>query len=147
MRATAEPVEGNRVRLSVEVDEGEIDEALDATVQRLARQVRVPGFRPGRVPRPVLEARLGGAEALRQQALSDALPDLYARAVQDTEVDPISAPEIDITSGENGGPITFDALVEVRPTVTVPGYKGLVVTVPALAVTDDEVGRQVDRIR
>src|SRR3974390_1273548 len=98
MRATAEPVEGNRVRLSVGVDEVEIDEALDATVRRLARQVRVPGFRPGRVPRPVLEARLGGAVALRQQALSDALPDLYARAVVDTQLDPIAAPDIDIIS-------------------------------------------------
>ncbi|HXX91885.1 MAG TPA: trigger factor [Acidimicrobiales bacterium] len=147
MRATAEPLEGNRVRLSVEVDEGEVDEALDATIRRLARQVRVPGFRPGRVPRPVLEARLGGAVALRQQALSDALPDLYARAVQDTDVDPIAAPEIDITSGEDGGPITFDALVEVRPIVAIPGYQGLVVTIPSLTVTDEEVDRQVDRIR
>jgi len=147
MRATAEPVEGNRVRLSVEVDEGEIDEALDATVRRLARQVRVPGFRPGRVPRPVLEARLGGAVALRQQALSDALPDLYARAVVDTELDPIAAPEIDIISGEEAGPITFDALVEVRPTVAIPGYQGLVVTLPSPAVTDEDVDRQVDRVR
>ena len=64
----------------------------------------MPGFRPGKVPRQVLEARLGGAGALRQQALSDALPDLYAQAVVDTEVDPIAAPEIDITSGEDGGP-------------------------------------------
>ena len=78
---------------------------------------------------------MGGAEALRQQAISDALPDLYARAVVDTEVDPIAAPEIDITSGEAGGPLTFDALVEVRPTVSIAGYGGLVVTVPAVAVT------------
>ncbi len=147
MRATAEPVEGNRVRLSVEVDEVEVDDALDATVRRLSRQVRVPGFRPGRVPRPVLEARLGGATALRQQALSDALPDLYARAVQDADVDPISAPEIDITSGEDGGPVTFDAVVEVRPEVAIPGYAGLEVTIPTLSVTDEDVDHQVDRIR
>jgi trigger factor len=147
MRATAAPVEGNRVRLSVELDESEVDEALDSTVRRLARDVRVPGFRPGRVPRPVLEARMGGAEALRQQAISDALPDLYARAVVDTEVDPIAAPEIDITSGEVGGPLTFDALVEVRPTVSVAGYGGLVVTVPAIEVSDGEVDAQIDRVR
>ena len=92
MRATAEPVEGNRVRLSVEVDESEVDEALDATVRRLSTQVRVPGFRPGKVPRQVLEAASVGPARLRQQALSDALPDLYARAVVDTEVDPIARP-------------------------------------------------------
>ena len=147
MRATAAPVEGNRVRLSVELDESEVDEALNSTVRRLARDVRVPGFRPGRVPRPVLEARMGGAEALRQQAISDALPDLYARAVVDTEVDPIAAPEIDITSGEAGGPLTFDALVEVRPTVSVAGYGGLVVTVPGIDVTDEEIDAQIDRVR
>jgi trigger factor len=147
MRATAAPVEGNRVRLSVELDESEVDEALNSTVRRLARDVRIPGFRPGRVPRPVLEARMGGAEALRQQAISDALPDLYARAVVDTDVDPIAAPEIDITSGEERGPLTFDAVVEVRPTVSVAGYGGLVVTVPGIDVSDEEVDGQVDRIR
>jgi trigger factor len=147
MRATAEPVEGNKIRLSVEVDESEVDEALDATVRRLAKQVRVPGFRPGRVPRQVLEARLGGATALRQQALNDALPDLYARAVVDTEVDPITTPEIDIRSGEDEGPVTFDAVVEIRPTVSIAGYGGLQVTVPDMDVSDDEVDAQIDRLR
>jgi trigger factor len=147
MRATAESVEGNKVRLTVEVDEAEVDEAVDATARRLARQLRVPGFRPGRVPRPVLEARLGGSSALRQQAISDALPDLYARAVSDTEVDPIAAPEIDVVSGEESGPLNFDALVEVRPVVSLPGYQGLEVTIPSIAVSEEEVDTQVDRLR
>lgn len=147
MRATVAPVEGNRMRLSVEVEEAEVDEALEATFSRLARQVRIPGFRPGKVPRPVLEARLGGPEALRQQAISDALPDLYARAVLDTELDPITAPEIDITAGADGGPLSFDAVVEVRPTVSVAGYNGLVVTVPNIDVADEDVDAQVDRLR
>ncbi len=147
MRATAEQVEGNRVRLCVEVDESEVDKALAATVRRLSTQVRVPGFRPGKVPRQVLEARLGGAGALRQQALSDALPDLYARAVVDTEVDPIAAPEIDIKSGEDGGPVTFDAVVEIRPTVSIAGYAGLQVTLPGIEVGDEEITAQVDRLR
>lgn len=147
MRATASPVEGNKMRLSVEVDESELDEALDDTVRRLSSQVRVPGFRPGHVPRPVLEARLGGAEALRRQAIEDALPDIYARAVADTELDPIAAPEIDLTSGADAGPLTFDAVVEVRPTVSVAGYAGLVVTVPRPEVSDADVDSQVDRLR
>ena len=147
MRATAAPAEGNRMRLSVEVDEAEVDDALEATFRRLSRQVRVPGFRPGKVPRQVLEARLGGPDALRQQAISDALPDLYARAVADTELDPIAAPEIDITSGSEGGPISFDAVVEVRPVVSVAGYNGLVVTVPSIDVADEDVDAQVDRLR
>jgi trigger factor len=135
------------MRLSIEVDKTEVDQALDATVRRLARQIRVPGFRPGKVPRRVLEARLGGAGALRQQAISDALPDLYAKAVVDTELDPIAPPEIDITSGDGDGPVTFDAVVEVRPKISVPGYGGLVVTVPSPEVTDEDIDRQVDRLR
>lgn len=147
MRATAAPVEGNRMRLSVEVDEAELTTALEDTLRRLSQQVRVPGFRPGHVPRQVLEARLGGAEALRRQAISDALPDLYARAVADTELDPIAAPEIDLTSDDSGGPLTFDAVVEVRPTVSVAGYAGLVVTVPRPEVSEEDVDAQIDRLR
>jgi trigger factor len=147
MRATAAPVEGNRMRLSVEVDEAELSKALEETVRRLSKQVRVPGFRPGHVPRPVLEARLGGPQALRRQAISDALPELYARAVADTALDPIAAPEIDLTSGDADGPLTFDAVVEVRPTVSVAGYAGLVVTVPRPGVREEDVDAQIERLR
>ena len=147
MRATTEPMEGNLVRLSVEIDEPEFDRALSDLVRTLARQVRVPGFRPGKVPRKVLEARMGGAGALRAEALRESLPDFYAQAVVDTELDPIAQPEIDITSGEDAGAVSFDAVVQVRPIVSIPGYDGLQVTLPGLAVTEDEVQRQVDRLR
>ena len=140
-------MEGNLVRLSVEIDEPEFDRALSDLVRTLARQVRVPGFRPGKVPRKVLEARMGGAGALRAEALRESLPDFYAQAVVDTELDPIAQPEIDITSGENAGAVSFDAVVQVRPIVSIPGYDGLQVTLPGLAVTEDEVQRQVDRLR
>jgi trigger factor len=147
MRATAEPIEGNLVRLSVEVDEPEFDRALGDVVRTLAQQVRVPGFRPGKVPRRVLEARMGGAGALRAEALRESLPDFYARAVVDTELDPIAQPEIDITGGEDGGAVSFDAVVQVRPVVAIPGYDGLQVTLPGLSVSDDEVQSQLDRLR
>jgi trigger factor len=147
MRATAEAVEGNLVRLSVEIEEPEVDKVLDDVVRTLARDARIPGFRPGKVPRKVLEARMGGAVALRSEALREALPDFYARAIVDAEVDPIAAPEIDITSGEESGPVAFDAVVQVRPTVGVAGYQGLRVTIPGLAVTDEEVEAQIDRLR
>jgi trigger factor len=147
MRATAEPEEGNKVRLSIEIDEAEIDEALDEVMRRLSREVRVPGFRPGKVPRRVIEARMGGASAVRGEALREALPDFYAKAVTDTEVDPIAAPEIDITSGNDSGAVAFDAVVEVRPTVGIPGYQGLVVTLPSLAVPEEDITSQIDRLR
>src|SRR5271163_1511356 len=147
MRATTEPLEGNLVRLSVEIDEPEFDRALVGVVKTLASQVRVPGFRPGKVPRKVLEARMGGAGALRAEALRESLPDFYARAVVDTELDPIARPEIDITAGEDSGGVSFDAVVQVRPIVAIPGYDGLQVTLPGLAVGEEEVQSQLDRLR
>lgn len=147
MRATTESLEGNLVRLSVEIDEPEFDQAMGDVVRTLARQVRVPGFRPGKVPRKVLEARLGGAGALRAEALREALPDFYAQAVVDTELDPIAQPEIDITGGEQSGAVSFDAVVQVRPIVTIPGYDGLQVTLPGLGVNEEEVQHQIDRLR
>lgn len=146
MRATTEPLEGNLVRLSVEIDEPEFDKALVDVVKTLATQIRVPGFRPGKVPRKVLEARMGGAGALRAEALREALPDFYARAVVDSEIDPIASPEIDITSGEDSGAISFDAVVQVRPTVSIPGYDGLQVTLPGIVVSDEDIDRQIDRL-
>ncbi|HLG92036.1 MAG TPA: trigger factor, partial [Acidimicrobiales bacterium] len=152
MRASVQPLERqegeapHRVKLSVEVDEEEFEEALDATFRQLARRVKVPGFRPGKVPRRVLEARIG-PEALRQEALQEALPSFYARAVRDTEIDAIAPPEIDIVSGQDSGPVAFDAIVEVRPRVSIAGYWGLQVTVPSLEVTEEEVQAQLDRLR
>jgi trigger factor len=131
----------------VEIDEPEFDRALGDVVRMLANQVRVPGFRPGKVPRKVLEARMGGAGALRAEALRESLPDFYARAVVDTELDPIAQPEIDITGGEDTGAVSFDAVVQVRPLVPIPGYDGLQVTLPSLAAKEEEIQSQIDRLR
>src|SRR5580698_9844063 len=147
MRATTETMEGNLVRLSVEIDEPEFDRALGDVVKELAKQIRVPGFRPGKVPRKVLEARMGGSGALRAEAIRESLPDFYARAVVDTELDPIASPDIDITAGEESGALSFDAVVQVRPLISIPGYEGLQVTLPGLVVKDEEIQRQVDRLR
>lgn len=147
MKATASPVEPSKVRLTVEVGAEEVEAALDEAVKTIGRQVRVKGFRPGKVPRKVLEAQLGGPGALRAEALRSSLPDFYAAAVVEADLDPIDSPEIDITAGELEGAVTFDALVEVRPEVDLVGYEGLEVTVPGLAVGDEEIEAQLDRQR
>ena len=147
MRASSEVLENNQVKLTVEVEETEIDSALDDVVRSIGSQARIPGFRPGRVPRKVLEARMGGATALRAEALREALPDFYAQAISQTEIDPIASPEIDITSGEETGPVTFEAVVEVRPTVSVGGYQGLKATVPSPVVLESDIDAQINRLR
>jgi trigger factor len=146
MQSTLEPLEGNKVKLSVEVGSDELDKAVDAAARKLAREVRMPGFRPGKVPRRVLEARMGHG-ALRQEALRESLPEFYASAVREHEVDVIAAPEIDITAGQDEGDLRFDAVVEVRPIVQVPGYAGLQVTVDRPDASDEDIDRQVDRLR
>jgi trigger factor len=146
IKTSVEPLEGNKVKLSVEVDEAEFDKAIDAAFRRIAREVRIPGFRPGKAPRKLLEARMG-KEGVRQEALREALPEYYAEALRQTEVDAIAPPEIDVTSGEEDGPLAFDAVVEVRPQISLVGYQGLQVTVPSPEVTDDELQKQIDRLR
>src|SRR5262245_29558310 len=108
VKATVEPLEGNRVKLSVEVEEKELDPVVDAVLRQFAREARIPGFRPGKVPRKVLVAHLG-PEVVRGEALREAIPEHYEQAVREHDIEPIAPPDIDITSGEDGGPIVFDA--------------------------------------
>ena len=146
MKSTVEALEGNRVKVSVDIDPEEFEEKLDEAFRKLAHQVRLPGFRPGKAPRRVLEARLG-PYAARGEALSDAVPEYYAQAVVDHDVDVIAPPEIDITSGAEEGPVSFDAVVEVRPLISITGYDQLKAEVPSPLPTDEEVGQQVDQLR
>lgn len=146
MRSTAEVLEGNKVKLSVEIDEEELESAVSDTLRRLQRDVRVPGFRPGKVPRRLLETRLG-PKAIREEVIRHSLPEYYAQAVEEASLDTIAAPEIDITSGEEEGPLAFDAVVEVRPRVSIIGYEGLQVTIPSPQATEEEIDAQLDRLR
>src|SRR5215213_9054762 len=147
MRSTVEPLEGNKVKLSVEVDAEEFDKAVDAAFRKLSNEVNIRGFRRGKVPRRVLEAHLGGQTVARQQALQDSLPDYYAEAVREHEVDVIASPEIDITSGGDEGSVAFDAVVEIRPAIEIEGYDKLQITIPRPVATDEDVDERIERLR
>jgi trigger factor len=144
--SSVEPLEGNRVRLHVAIPASEFDKAIDAAFRKLASEVKIPGFRPGKAPRKLLEARFG-PDLARREALQDALPGYYAEAVDAEELDAIAPPEIDITAGEEAGDVEFDAVVEIRPVVMLDGYAGLTVEVPSPAVGDDAVDAQVASLR
>ena len=146
MKTTCEPLEGNKVKLSVLVDEVDFATDIDAAFAKIAQEVRLPGFRAGKAPRKVLEARIGIAAA-REQALRDAVPQYLGRAVREHNVDIIATPEIDIVGGQESGPVSFDATCEVRPVITLPGYGGLRVEVPAIDVADQEVDDVLDAER
>lgn len=146
MKTTVEPLEGNKVKLSIEIDEQEFESAIDAAFRKIAKEVRIPGFRPGKAPRRVLEAQVGKG-AGRAQALNDSLPDFYAEAVTTHEVDVIAPPEIEITNDGEEGPVAFEAVVEVRPVITITGYADIAVEIPPVAPTDAEIDEQLDRFR
>jgi trigger factor len=146
MRSTVEPLEGNKVKVSVEVEAGEFEEAVTTAFKKIAKEVRIPGFRPGKAPRKILETRLG-PQVGREQALQDALPEYYSAAVIEHDVDVIAPPDIDITGGQESGDVVFDAVVEVRPTVEVPGYAALSVTMDRPGVDEAALDLQIDRMR
>jgi trigger factor len=146
VKSTLENVEeapGKRVvKLSLTVDEAEFDRDVDLAFRKIASEIRLPGFRAGKVPRKVLEARIGLAPA-REQALRDAIPNYLATAVREHDIDLIATPQVDIRNGAETGPVEFDATCEVRPEITVPGYGGLRVELPTLTATDEEIEEAV----
>jgi trigger factor len=146
LTTSVETLEDHKVRLHVAIPAADFERALDAAFRKLAREVKVAGFRPGKAPRRLLEARLG-TEVAREQALRDSLPEYYAEAVDAECIDVIAPPDIDITAGEEAGDVEFDAVVEVRPEVTVEGYDSLRVELPSPAITDEMVDNQIDQLR
>ena len=146
LTTSVEPLEGNKVRLHVAIPAADFERAIDAAFRKLAHEVKIPGFRPGKAPRRLLESRFG-TEVARDQALRDSLPEYYSEAVVQEDVDVIAPPEIEITAGEEEGDVEFVAVVEVRPVVEVVGHDNLRVEVDVPEITDEVIAEQVDRLR
>lgn len=138
VKTIIETLEGNKVKVSVEIDEVEFDRNIDQAFRKIAKEVRIPGFRQGKAPRQLLEAQIGTGAA-RSQAIQDAVPEYLSQAVREHKIDLIATPSIEVTKGEVEGVVGFDATCEVRPVITVSGYKGLRVELPTIEVKDSEV--------
>jgi trigger factor len=146
VRSTVETLGPTRVRLAVEVPFDELGASLDRAYKSIGQQVRVPGFRPGKVPARIIDQRVGRAVVL-DEAVQDAIPRAYSEAVRDNEVRAIGQPEIEVTKLDDGDSLAFTAEVDVRPEVTLPDLSDLAVSVDDVEVSDDEVGAQVDGLR
>ncbi len=146
VKSTIETLEGNKVKLTIEIDEVEFDRNIDDAFRKIAKEIRVPGFRQGKAPRKVLEAQIG-RDAARGQAIQDAIPEYLTLAVREHDVDLIATPAIDITKGEKEGAVAFDATCEVRPEITVAGYDSLRVELPTLVVEESEVDEALETER
>lgn len=143
MQSTVEQLEGNKVKIDVSVDEAAFEQDIELAYRKLARQVRIPGFRPGKAPRRIIESHLGdeGKKAARAQAIEDAIPKYLAEAVRQHDIDIIATPKVDHVHGSDDivGPISFHCEVEVRPIVSLAGYAGLRVELPSVSASDQEI--------
>lgn len=146
MKSTVEQLSPTRVRINVEVPFEELKPDFDKAYKALAQQVRIPGFRPGKAPAKLLEARLGRG-AILEQVVNDALPTKYGEAVQTSEVKVIGQPEIEITKIEDGQELAFTAEVDVRPEVALPDYASIEVTVDPISVEDEDIEQQLQSLR
>lgn len=146
MKTAVEELSPTRVKLTVEVPFEELEPSLKAAYKKVAQQVRVPGFRPGKVPARIIEQRFGRAVVL-EETLNDALPKLYGQAVDETDVFPVSRPEIEVTKIDDGKEVEFTAEVDIRPAFDIPDYADVEVTVPSAEATDADIDAQIDALR
>ena len=150
VKSTAENLSPTRVKLTVEVPFEEVKPALDKAFKDIAQQVQIPGFRAGKVPARMIEQRFG-LEAVVDQAVNEGLNTWFTQAVSEAEVTPISRPEVDVTaspdSANREAPVAFTAEFDVRPTIELPDYKGLKVTVEPAAASEEDEQKALDALR
>lgn len=146
LSTTAESTGKDQVKLRVEVPEAALDPAMGAVYSRWAKEIKVPGFRKGKVPRQLIDSRVG-VEAIREEALRDALPELYRDALKAEELDAIAPPDIEVTQWEPGSPLIFEATVDVRPQIDLPDLATLRIEAPDTEVSDSEIDEQLQRLQ
>jgi trigger factor len=146
VKTDVEELSPTRVRLTIEVPFEELKPNLDQAYREVARQVRIPGFRPGRVPPRVIDSRIGRGVVL-EQAVNDAVPELYSKAVAEKDVVPLGQPEVEITKLEDGQELAFTAEVDVRPSFELPNLEELSVTVENAEVSPDQVEEYLGSLR
>jgi trigger factor len=146
VKSTVEKLSPTRVRINVEVPFAEWEGDFDAALKQMAKQVRLPGFRPGKVPVKLLEARID-KDAMLDQVVGEAVPSKYSEAVTTADVRPLGQPEIEITKKVYGEDLEFTAEVDVRPEIELPDLEGLKFAVDPIEVTDEEVDAELQSLR
>jgi trigger factor len=146
VKSTVEKLSPTRVRINVEVPFTELQPDFDSAFKELARTIRMPGFRPGKVPVKLLESRID-KQAMLDQVVGEAVPARYTEAVASSDVQPLGQPEIEVTSKEYGGDLTFTAEVDVRPEIALPELSTLTFTVDPIEVSDEEVDTELQNLR
>ncbi|SOD72957.1 trigger factor [Jatrophihabitans sp. GAS493] len=146
MKSTVETLDPTRVRLAVEVPFDELKPSFDAAYKKIGAQVKVPGFRPGKIPARVIDQRVGRSAVL-EEVVNDALGKAYVEAVRENSVQAVGQPEVEVTKLEDGVTLNFTAEVDIRPEIVLPTLDGLEVSVDDVAVSDADIDEQIDSLR
>jgi trigger factor len=146
LKSTVEQVSPTRVKINVEVPFDELKPNFERAYRKIAQQVRIPGFRPGKAPARVLESRIGRAPVL-DEVVNEVIPAKYVEAVRAGEVRTLGQPEFEVTKLEDREVLEFTAEVDIRPDITLPDFSELAVSVDDVELTDAEVDEQLDELR
>ncbi|MDP9391845.1 MAG: trigger factor [Actinomycetota bacterium] len=146
MKTTIEELGPTRVRMAIEVPWGDLDHAFGEVYKELGKQVRVPGFRPGKVPNRVLDQRIGRPVIL-EQVVQHAVPEVYSEAIRENQVRVLGQPDIEVTRLDDNDTLAFTAEVDVAPQVELPPLEELAVTVDDVEVADEDIDKQIDVMR
>jgi len=148
MQTTVERTAEHTVKLTIEVPSDQFDKDLDKTYRAIAREVKIPGFRPGKAPKPIIDAQVGH-DVVLEEFVNASVPTYFRTAVSDEDLAPIGDPEVDVEQLEPGKPFIFTAIVEVRPRLELSedDYKGVHATRPSTEVSDEEVDSWIERLR
>ncbi|HEV8564300.1 MAG TPA: trigger factor [Actinomycetota bacterium] len=148
MQTTVESTDKHTVKLTIEVPQEEFSKDLDRAYRSIANAVKIPGFRKGKVPKQIIDAQVG-RDVVMQEFLEESVPVYYRNAVREQDLAPITDPDIDLHEMEDGRPLVFTAVVEVRPRLELiaDDYKGVKVQAPPTEVSDQEVDEWVERLR
>ncbi|HEY7982383.1 MAG TPA: trigger factor [Candidatus Eremiobacteraceae bacterium] len=146
MTATFRKLEPTIVELDIDVSAADLDAARERAFQKLVKQYRLPGFRPGRVPRRIFEQKVG-VDAIEHQAVEDVVPDAYSKALKEHNLEPVERPRIDLEHVDEGKSLRIKAVVAVRPEIVLANHRQLAVDRPAVEVSDDDVERSLQALR
>ncbi|MBQ9032733.1 MAG: trigger factor [Parasporobacterium sp.] len=146
MSLTFEKQEGNMAKLTIERTAQELDQAITKAYQKIRNQVSLPGFRKGKVPQFMIEKQYG-VEVFYEDAANFLINDSYKEEIKDCELEIVSQPDIEVTQIEKGKPFIYEALVAVKPEVTLGEYKGLEYYKTETAVSEDEINSELERTR
>ncbi len=146
MSLQVEKQKKNMAKLTIEVSAEEFDQAMDKAYRKNKSKMSVPGFRKGKVPRQMLEKMYGPA-IFYEDAANIIIPDAYAKELENSDLDIVSRPEIDVTQIEKGKPFIFTATVALKPEVELGQYTGIEVEKSVVEVTEEEVNAELEKVR